>query len=92
MLNWNRRCSACLSCRRSFRLPQIVRRIHIELDTGMNRLGFREEEFADMIRLIRASQRVNPVSIFTHLSAADMPEEDAWSRQQIALLTDGVTA
>ncbi|HPE96616.1 MAG TPA: bifunctional UDP-N-acetylmuramoyl-tripeptide:D-alanyl-D-alanine ligase/alanine racemase [Chitinophagales bacterium] len=60
-------------------------RIHIELDTGMNRLGFREEEFADMIRLIRASQRVNPVSIFTHLSAADMPEEDAWSRQQIAL-------
>ena len=58
--------------------------IHIKIDTGMHRLGFRLE---DMPRLVAALRReagaVVVRSVFSHLAAADMPEEDDFTRGQI---------
>ncbi len=60
--------------------------IHIKLDTGMHRLGFTE---CDIERLTDALDREYPAvvvrSIFSHLAAADMPSEDSFTREQIAL-------
>lgn len=57
--------------------------IHIKLDTGMHRLGFVEEELSQLIERLKQNNRVKVASIFAHLSCADMPEEDEFTREQI---------
>ena len=58
--------------------------IHVKLDTGMHRLGFVEEELPRLCERLRDCGQVRVASIFSHLNCADMPEEDAYTRAQIA--------
>lgn len=58
-------------------------RVHIKLDTGMNRLGFREAEIPALLRMLQAHPEVSIQSVFSHLSSADMSDEDAFTREQI---------
>lgn len=58
--------------------------IHIKLDTGMHRLGFVEEEIARLGEVLATLPEVKAATIFSHLNCADMPEEDAYTREQIA--------
>lgn len=59
--------------------------IHIKLDTGMHRLGFEQGDMVRLCTLLAAETQVQAASVFAHLSCADMPEEDAFTRSQIAL-------
>lgn len=58
--------------------------IHVKLDTGMHRLGFIDEEVDILGRAIHHDASLHVASIFSHLSAADCPEEDDFTRRQIA--------
>lgn len=58
--------------------------IHLKLDTGMHRLGFTGEEIDPLRALLPAMPQVKAASVFSHLNCADMPEEDAYTRAQIA--------
>ena len=58
--------------------------IHVKLDTGMHRLGFVEEEIARLAQVLAALAEVKVASVFSHLNCSDMPEEDAYTRGQIA--------
>ncbi|MDE5708882.1 MAG: alanine racemase [Alistipes sp.] len=58
--------------------------IHVKLDTGMHRLGFMEEELAELGDELATLPEVKVATIFSHLNCADMPEEDAYTREQIA--------
>ncbi|MCM1150648.1 MAG: alanine racemase [Alistipes sp.] len=58
--------------------------IHVKLDTGMHRLGFVEEEIARLGEVLAERPEVKVATIFSHLNCADMPEEDAYTREQIA--------
>jgi alanine racemase len=58
-------------------------RVHIKLDTGMNRLGFKKEQIEDLLSELSGSPEIEVGSVFSHLSSADLPEQDAFSRQQI---------
>jgi len=62
--------------------------VHIKLDTGMNRIGLRTAEEANALaEAFQECPHVKPVGIYTHLAAADEPEEDgslnAYSRIQL---------
>ena len=59
--------------------------IHIKLDTGMHRLGFVEQEIGQLSQLLNESRSVKVASVFAHLSCADDPEQDDFTRSQIAL-------
>ena len=59
--------------------------VHLKLDTGMNRLGFKELEVPDLINRLLKSSHMRVLSIFSHLSASDEPEQDDFTREQIAL-------
>lgn len=48
--------------------------VHLKLETGMHRLGFKAAQIPELVQKIKASN-VKIISIFTHLSTADMPEE-----------------
>ncbi len=45
--------------------------VHVILNTGMNRLGFEEENIEELNRVLHTAKDVNVKSIFTHLAAAD---------------------
>lgn len=56
--------------------------IHIKLETGMNRLGFKEDEISELaIRLKNMDVKV--ASIFSHLSTADSAQEHDYTIKQI---------
>lgn len=60
--------------------------IHIKIETGMHRLGFKENEINDLIQKLK-TLNVEVKSIFSHLSTADMPEEHTYSLQQLETFT-----
>mgnify|MGYP000330776837 CR=1 FL=1 len=47
--------------------------------------GFVEQEIAQLCATLAATPQVKAASVFSHLNCADMPEEDAYTRAQIAL-------
>jgi len=59
--------------------------IHLKLDTGMHRLGFKENQIPELINLLQNNNFVAVQSIFSHLSASDDPKLSAFTKQQIAL-------
>ena len=59
--------------------------IHLKLDTGMHRLGFVPDEVEELIAKVKDSRAVRVASIFAHLSCADDPTQDEFTREQIAL-------
>ena len=57
--------------------------LHIEVDTGMNRLGLHPSEVLDFANYILGTPHVRITGIMTHLAAADDPQEDDFTRQQL---------
>jgi alanine racemase len=57
--------------------------LHLKLETGMGRLGFCEADLPQLIELFLQQPDLQLISVLSHLAAADLPEEDAFSLQQI---------
>ncbi len=57
--------------------------VHIKIDSGMHRLGFYQEDLPRLIELLRNQKVVRVQSVFSHLAAADEPQWDRFTRQQI---------
>ncbi len=57
--------------------------IHLKLETGMNRLGFREEELDQLFEILKQHQHVRIRSVFSHLGTSDDPANDSFTRRQI---------
>jgi Alr-MurF fusion protein len=55
--------------------------IHIEVDTGMHRLGFPIANLENKFHNFPSNLKV--VSVFSHLSASENPEHDVFTRKQI---------
>lgn len=60
-------------------------KIHIKLDTGMHRLGFMPDQIDTLCETLLTNPTVNVMTIFSHLSSAEDPKEDDFTRSQIAL-------
>lgn len=59
--------------------------VHIKLDTGMNRLGFKTEGEVDtLISALTKSNLLQVVSVFSHLAASDEPAFDHFTAEQFA--------
>ncbi len=58
--------------------------VHLELDTGMKRLGFEEDEVNELIVRLKNNKYIRLASVFTHLVASDEIEHDVFTREQIA--------
>ncbi|MCD6333489.1 MAG: bifunctional UDP-N-acetylmuramoyl-tripeptide:D-alanyl-D-alanine ligase/alanine racemase [Bacteroidales bacterium] len=57
--------------------------VHIKVDTGMHRLGFTPEEIPQLIERALNQQEIRIRGLFTHLSSAEDPAADAFTREQI---------
>ena len=56
--------------------------VHLKIDSGMHRLGFTREQLPDIIELLKSQNIITPASVFTHLSVADEPNQDAYTQNQ----------
>ncbi|NML58320.1 bifunctional UDP-N-acetylmuramoyl-tripeptide:D-alanyl-D-alanine ligase/alanine racemase [Chryseobacterium cheonjiense] len=56
--------------------------IHIKLETGMHRLGFKDVELDELSSTL-AQKNLKVQSIFSHLSSSDMPSEKEFTLQQL---------
>lgn len=63
--------------------------VHIELETGMHRLGLEPEAYAEAIVILKANPNMKVASIFSHLAAADGVEHDAYTHQQVSVYENG---
>ncbi len=59
-------------------------KIHLKLDTGMHRLGIKEEDLGNALNLIKARPNLKVISVFSHLAAADDDMHEGYSKQQAA--------
>jgi len=66
-------------------------KIHLKIDTGMNRLGFKPENVDEIIRLLKRNRHFKVASVFSHLVASDNSKFDDFTRSQIALFTQIAT-
>lgn len=58
--------------------------VHIEIDTGMHRLGFMERDINDLIDFFKNPGVLEIRSVFSHLAASDEKMNDAFTEQQIS--------
>jgi len=59
--------------------------VHIKIDSGMHRLGFMPDETDELILVLKTSERLKVVSIFSHLAASEDPELDSFTRKQVEI-------
>ena len=56
--------------------------VHIKIDSGMHRLGFTRDQLPKLIELLKGQDIIKPASVFSHLSVADEPDQDAYTQEQ----------
>ncbi len=56
--------------------------IHLKLETGMNRLGFKAEELKRLIELLKIHKNISVKSIFSHLAGSEDPRHQEYTTQQ----------
>jgi alanine racemase len=58
--------------------------VHIELETGMNRLGFTSQEIARLCEVLKNSF-FKIQTVFSHLAASEETQQDEFTKQQASL-------
>lgn len=56
--------------------------VHIEIETGMNRLGFLPEQWKELAMQLSQSSLLKVQSVFSHLAASEDAQEDAYTFAQ----------
>jgi alanine racemase len=70
--------TASLYCRNDEKIS-----IHIELDTGMHRLGFMGDDIPELIGRLKDAKAIEVKSFFSHLACSEDSEMDSFTRSQI---------
>lgn len=62
--------------------------VHVKLNTGMNRLGFKQANLPELITYLKDTHWVKVKSIFSHLAASDDKTQQDFTLQQIRQFDD----
>ncbi|HEY6505228.1 MAG TPA: alanine racemase, partial [Chitinophagaceae bacterium] len=60
--------------------------VHVEIETGMNRLGFAIEEIERLAQWLQRTTSLKVQTIFSHLTASEDPEQDTFTFMQLEKL------
>ena len=63
-------------------------RVHLELETGMNRTGIKLNDLDEFIKSVKSNKNITVEGVYTHLSSADFDKE--YTLRQIDLFKKGV--
>lgn len=59
------------ACKQTYEKLKIKPKVHVKIDTGMNRIGVRPEDADDFIKKIRSCDFIELEGIFTHFATAE---------------------
>jgi alanine racemase len=62
--------------------------VHLKLDTGMHRLGLSQEDLPEFLQDFAGSPSFRIKTIFTHLVSSEDPNQDDFTRKQLALFDE----
>lgn len=84
-----------LACRQAFERTGIKPKVHIKLDTGMNRIGVSVSGAVDFIEEVQHSDFIDLKGIFTHLANAEVREKtllqiEKWNGVLSKINTEGL--
>jgi alanine racemase len=68
----------------------VVANVHVKIDTGMGRLGVRYDSVASFADALMNLKNINVEGIMTHFAAADDPNLDKFTSEQISKYNDAV--
>ena len=68
------------ACKEVYERTGIKPKVHVKIDTGMNRIGVRTEEAVEFIEKVQKADYLNFEGVFTHLAAAEELEP---TREQV---------
>jgi alanine racemase len=57
--------------------------VHVKIETGMNRLGFLENEIDELISILQQHKNIYVKSVFSHLAASEDAQFDSFTNEQI---------
>ncbi|AFL83772.1 UDP-N-acetylmuramoyl-tripeptide--D-alanyl-D-alanine ligase [Belliella baltica DSM 15883] len=69
------------------RTHQTIMKIHLDLDTGMHRLGFDQQQLAELKDLTAQFPELEIASLYTHLVGADEAVHEDFSLHQLELFS-----
>lgn len=83
------------ACRQVFERTGIKPKVHVKLDTGMNRIGVSADSAVEFINEVRNADYLNFQGVFTHLANAESREKtkvqiDRWNNVISQINTDGL--
>lgn len=61
--------------------------VHVEIETGMNRLGFAANDAEKLSKYLVSSSSFRLISVFSHLAASEDPAQDEFTKQQAQLFS-----
>jgi alanine racemase len=62
--------------------------VHIKIDSGMHRLGFMPGETNELISLLKITESLKVISLFSHLASSENPESDNFTQGQAAVFNE----
>lgn len=65
------------ACKQAFERTGVKPKVHVKIDTGMNRIGVQPADAVDFIREVQAADYLQIQGIFTHLYEAESVDETA---------------
>jgi alanine racemase len=69
----------------------VVADVHLKVDTGMGRLGVRDDALAEFCETLKRCKNVRLDGLMTHLAAADDPKREEFTRTQLDRFTQAVS-
>ena len=63
------------ACKDVYERTGLRPKVHVKIDTGMNRIGVRSENAVEYIKKVQNADYLNFEGIFTHLASAEEPDE-----------------
>lgn len=69
------------ACKQVYERTGIRPKVHVKIDTGMNRIGVRSEDGVEFVEKVRKADYLDFEGVFTHLASAEEEEE---TKKQVA--------
>lgn len=57
--------------------------VHVEIDSGMGRVGLHPDDAVDFLKFVAELENVRATGLMTHFAVADDPREDDYTRAQL---------
>ncbi len=83
------------ACKQAYERTGIKPKVHVKLDTGMNRIGVSVDDAVDFIKEVREADYLDFRGVFTHLANAEIREKtkiqiDRWNKVISQIDTKGL--